>query len=94
MDWLDHLPADRRAPVGAFVTKVVGQCPYCGKRVRRCDSRGLDADEVIGCFACVTRVEGSCGICKQDVSRQHKRDRDAGFGLVHRKCLDDRTRRR
>lgn len=94
MDWPEHLLRDRREPVRAFVTEVIGQCPYCRKQVRRCDSRGIDADEVIGCFACVTTVEGSCGICKKEVSRKHKRELDARLGLVHRKCLDDRVRRR
>lgn len=91
MDWLEHLPPDRRAPVEAFASEVIGDCPYCGKQVRRCDPRGIDAAEVIGCFACVTAVEGRCTLCGKDVTRQHKRT-EGPHGLVHDKCQDGRRR--
>jgi endogenous inhibitor of DNA gyrase (YacG/DUF329 family) len=87
MDWLEPLPPDRRAPVEAFVSEVVGECPYCGKEMRRCDSRGIDADERLGCLPCVTAVEARCAICGKDVSRKHKRV-EGSRGLVHQACQD------
>jgi endogenous inhibitor of DNA gyrase (YacG/DUF329 family) len=94
MSLLEHLPPVRREPVQAFLDETVGTCPYCGKTVTRSDSRGIDADERIGCFPCVTAVEGACGICTREVSRREKRQQDPRLGLVHRTCLDERDRRR
>lgn len=91
MDWLEHLPRERREPVRAFVSELVGECPYCGKEVRRNNSRGIDADERLGCFTCVTAVEGRCALCGKDVSRKHKRA-EGPRGLVHQKCQDERRR--
>ena len=78
------------------MTEQVGKCPYCSKDVRRCDPRGIDADEVIGCFSCITAIEGRCGVCGKEVTRQHKRTTAGTRGLIHQRCSEalDRGERR
>ena len=89
---LHHLPPERRAAVRAFPTDRVGTCPYCGFEVRRNSSRGFDADERLGCFACVTAVVGTCPLCRGEVTRKHKRQELPNGAITHRDCAEKRRR--
>jgi len=92
-DVLHHLPERRRAAVAAFLTELVGECPYCGGAVTRTTSRGIDWQERLGCSGCVAALVGSCSLCGEQMTRQDKpaEDYDA---LTHVKCAEWEKRRR